>query len=75
MQAATCLAAAAAQERGGGDAVQVARVVARLLQRRHPPARRPVGRLARMMSLLARLLPEKLRERLVAQNYGLVLHA
>ncbi len=75
VQVATCLAAAQEQERSGGDAVQVARVVARLLQRRHPPARRPVGRLARMMSLLARLLPEKLRERLVAQNYGLELHA
>lgn len=74
-EVATCLAAAQTQETGGDDPLRVAQVVARLLNRRHPPARQPVGRLARVMGLLARLLPAWLRERLVARNYGLVLHA
>ena len=59
------------QERSGPAPDWVARVVEAVVQRRHPPARRPVGRWARLLCVLARILPDRLRERMVAGNYGL----
>jgi short-subunit dehydrogenase len=67
---ARCHAAAERTERQAPGPDVVARVVSRLLRRRNPPARRPVGRLARTICLLHRLLPDRLRERLVRSTYG-----
>lgn len=66
-----CLRAAEDQERAGPSPAQVARVVAAIAGSRHPPARRPVGRWARTICWLAGWLPDALRERLVAANYGI----
>jgi NAD(P)-dependent dehydrogenase (short-subunit alcohol dehydrogenase family) len=57
-----CLEAAEGQERGGGEPDWVARVVEALSADEHPPARRPVGKWARTMCLLQRLLPDFVRE-------------
>jgi NAD(P)-dependent dehydrogenase (short-subunit alcohol dehydrogenase family) len=72
-RAAIALRAAEGQEHGGPGPDELARVVERLTRLAQPPARRPVGRWARATCLLARWLPDVLRERLVAQNYGLTL--
>jgi len=66
---ARCLDAVEQQERGGGDPAWVARAVERLSRMRRPPARLPVGRWARTMCLLGRLLPDRAREALVRQLY------
>lgn len=73
VRAATTLTAAEGQERGGPPAEELAAIVEHLTRLTNPPARRPVGRWARLTCLLARWLPDRLRERLVAQNYGLTL--
>jgi len=67
---ARCHAAVERTERGAPSPEAVARVVGRLLRRRNPPARRPVGRWARTICLMHRLLPDRLRERLVRSTYG-----
>jgi short-subunit dehydrogenase len=54
----------------GEDPVVVARRVSRLSRMSNPPARRPVGRWARTLVFVQRLLPDWLRERLVAGTYG-----
>lgn len=64
-----CLEAVDAQERGGDSPEGVAAVVAELLACARPPARRPVGRWARTLALLQRLLPDRLREEIVRRMY------
>lgn len=54
----------------GEDPTVVARLVSRLSRMKRPPARRPVGRWARTLVFAQRLLPDWLRERLVAGTYG-----
>lgn len=66
-----CLGAVDEQERGGPSPDWVARVVERVSQMKNPPARRPVGRGARTLCLLLRLLPDRVRERGVRLNYRL----
>ena len=66
---ARCLAAVDEQERGGPKPEWVGRVVERLTRAAKPPARRPVGQGARTMCALVRLLPERVRERIVSRHY------
>ena len=67
---ARCREAVERTERNEGeDPSVVARLVSRLSRMNNPPARRPVGRWARTLVFLQRLLPEWLRERLVAGTY------
>jgi NAD(P)-dependent dehydrogenase (short-subunit alcohol dehydrogenase family) len=66
-----CLAAIDEQERGGPDPDWVGRVVAAAASARSPAARRPVGRWARTMALALKLVPDRLRERLVKSTYRL----
>lgn len=68
---ARCLRAAERQERGGGSPDQVAALVERLCLARRMPARAPVGRFARTMCFVQRLLPDRLREWAVRRNYDL----
>jgi len=68
---ARCLRAAERQERGGGSPEAAAALVERLCRARRLPARAPVGRLARTMCAVHRLLPDRLRERAVRLNYDL----
>lgn len=56
-------------ERGGADPELVARVVEEVSRQRRPPARRPVGRWARAICLLQRLLPDRLREVFIRSTY------
>lgn len=66
-----CRAAVEKTERNqGGNPQQVAHLVHRLSHMPNPPARRPVGPWARTLCLLQRILPDRLRERLVAKTYG-----
>jgi NAD(P)-dependent dehydrogenase (short-subunit alcohol dehydrogenase family) len=64
-----CLAAVDEQERGGPHPEWVGRVVERLTRTATPPARQPVGKGARAMCALARVLPDRLRERIVSRHY------
>ena len=68
-RAAACRAAIERTERSAPPPDEVARVVDRVSRARRPPARRPVGRWARTLCLLHRLLPDRLRESLVARTY------
>jgi NAD(P)-dependent dehydrogenase (short-subunit alcohol dehydrogenase family) len=52
---------------GAIDASRVARAVARALESRRPPIRRLVGRDAVVAALAARLVPTRLRDRLIAR--------
>jgi hypothetical protein len=49
----------------------VAAAVERLCRADHPAARVPVGQGARATCLLARLLPDRLREVIVSKHYDL----
>lgn len=64
-----CLAAVDEQERGGPKPEWVGRVVEELTRMERPPARRPVGQFARTMCALVRVLPDRLRERIVRSHY------
>lgn len=66
-----CLAAVDGQERGGPDPDWVGRAIAAAAAARSPAARRPVGRWARTMTLALRLVPDRLRERIVRSTYHL----
>lgn len=65
-----CLKAVDEQERGGPRPEWVGSVVQDLSRMDQPPARRPVGQWARTMCLLVRLLPDRVRERIVGLHYG-----
>lgn len=65
----SCLAAVDRQERHGASSEWVARVVEKLLASPRPPARRPVGRWARTICLLARCLPDSIREAMMRRQY------
>ena len=67
---AACLAAAEKQEREGPSPDWVANVVERLARAANPPARVPVGENARLLCLLLRLLPDRVRELIVRKTYG-----
>jgi NAD(P)-dependent dehydrogenase (short-subunit alcohol dehydrogenase family) len=64
-----CLAAVDGQERGGPKPDWVGRVVEALSRMKRPPVRRPVGRGARAMCTLLRVLPDRIRERIVSSVY------
>lgn len=64
-----CLAAVDDQERGGPKPEWVGRVVDGLSRMEQPPARRPVGEWARTMCGLLRVLPDRVRERIVRSHY------
>lgn len=64
-----CLAAVEEQERSAPAPEVVAAAVLDLIRSERPPARRPVGRWARTMALLARLVPDALREAIVRRVY------
>lgn len=64
-----CLAAVDEQERGGPSPDWVGRLVEDLSRMPQPPARRPVGEWARTMCVLLRVLPDRLRERIVSSHY------
>lgn len=66
---ASCLGEVERQERSGGDPAWVARAVERVSLMRRPPARVPVGRWARTLCLLGRMLPDGMRETLVRRAY------
>jgi short-subunit dehydrogenase len=66
-----CLRAVERQERGGPGPAVIALAVERLCRVSSPPARLPIGRGARVMCLLVRLLPDRLRELAVRRNYDL----
>lgn len=66
-----CLAAVDGQERGGPSPEWVGRVVREVSRATDPPARRPVGRSARTLCALLRVLPDRLRERFVRSHYDL----
>ena len=66
-----CLTAVNEQERNGPDPDWVARVVVELSRERRVAARRPVGEWARAMCALLRLVPDRVRERVVASRYRL----
>jgi len=70
-QAAACLREVERQERGAPDPGLVARLVERLSHRGNPPARCPIGRGARSISVALRFLPDRIRERAVLRHYGL----
>lgn len=55
----------------GAPPERVARTVARALTRRRPRARYTVGRDAKLAAVVARALPDRLRDRLVARASGL----
>lgn len=67
---ARCLKAVEAQEHAAPAPDWVAGVVERLCRDENPPARKPVGPLARTMCLLLRLLPDRLRELIVLRHYA-----
>ena len=64
-------AAAAKLAARGAPPERVARTVARALTRRRPRARYAVGRDAKSAAVVARALPDRLRDRLVARASGL----
>jgi NAD(P)-dependent dehydrogenase (short-subunit alcohol dehydrogenase family) len=66
-----CLSAVERQERGAPPPERVAAAVERLCRAEPPAARRPVGQGARATCLLLRLLPDRLRELIVAKHYEL----
>lgn len=66
---ARCYETIEGQERGGPSPEWVARVVAKISRMRRPPARRPVGRWARTICFLHRLLPDRVREWLLRSTY------
>ena len=65
-----CLTAVVAQEQSGPAPEWVARIVEGVCRQTRPPARRPVGRLARTMCFVLRLLPDRVRERIVRSHYA-----
>ena len=71
-QHARCLAAVEKQEREAPSPEWVANLVERLCRMPDPPSRVPVGENARTLSLLLRLLPDRLRELLVRKTYAQV---
>ncbi len=64
-----CLAAVEEQEQGGPSPEWVGRVVDEISRADHPPARRPVGQLARTMCALLRMVPDRVREGVVKSRY------
>jgi hypothetical protein len=58
-------------ERSGIDPAEVARVVADALEAGKPHARYLVGRYAKLRARTARLLPDRVFDRLIARNLGL----
>ncbi|MGE5358976.1 MAG: SDR family NAD(P)-dependent oxidoreductase [Bacteroidales bacterium] len=69
--AARCLREVEKQETGAPDPDWVARVIERVARQSSPPARVPVGKNARLLCLLLRVLPASLAERMIAAHYGL----
>lgn len=65
-----CLAAVETQEREAPSPESVASLVERLCRMPDPPARIPVGKNARTLCLLLRLLPDRLREFMVRKTYA-----
>ena len=65
-----CLAAVEKQEREAPAPEWVANLVERLSRTANPPARVPVGENARLLCLLLRLLPDRLREVIVRKTYA-----
>ena len=66
-----CLAAVTLTEQRGPAPRLVARRVDKLLQRAYPPARVRVGRWARTLCFLERVIPDLVREQLVRATYRL----
>jgi NAD(P)-dependent dehydrogenase (short-subunit alcohol dehydrogenase family) len=66
-----CLSAVNEQERNGPDPEWVARVVERISRQPHPPARCPVGRWARTLGALERVIPYGVREPVLKRLYRL----
>jgi NAD(P)-dependent dehydrogenase (short-subunit alcohol dehydrogenase family) len=64
-----CLGEVEKQERGAPDPEWVARVIERLATQKSPPARRPVGKNARLICLLMRVMPPSLAERMIRAHY------
>jgi NAD(P)-dependent dehydrogenase (short-subunit alcohol dehydrogenase family) len=62
---------AARSRRGGIDPAEVARVIAEAIDARRPRTRYLVGRDARLMARMARVLPDRAVDRLVARSLGL----
>lgn len=65
-----CLKAVVTQEQSGPSPEWVARIVEDLSRQARPPARRPVGPLARTMCLVLRLVPDRVREFIVRSHYA-----
>lgn len=57
--------------RGGIDPVEVARVIAAAVDARRPRTRYLVGRDAKLMARMARVLPDRAVDRLIARSLGL----
>ncbi len=65
-----CLKAVVAQEQSGPGPEWVARIVENVCRQARPPARRPVGPLARTTCLILRLVPDRVREFIVRSHYA-----
>lgn len=57
-------------ERGGVDPAEAARTIAKVIEIPRPRARYPVGRDAKLMVRMARLLPDRVLDRLIVWNLG-----
>jgi NAD(P)-dependent dehydrogenase (short-subunit alcohol dehydrogenase family) len=67
---ARCLTAVETQERSAPSPEWVARIVEEVCRHPCPPARRPVGTLARTMCVVLRLVPDRVREVIVRAHYA-----